>query len=215
MYSIIVIVDFFASYIHYWPLAAFVALLLAGFNLPVSEDAIIIASAAICQDNKRILIPTLILVYLGMIISDLISYLLGYICSKKLSGFKRIRRILKSNKKYVIMNRIEDHGFATFISIRFIPFGMRNLLFLSSGFFHLKWWKFMLFDFTAAIISSQTLFWTCFVLGDESPLIADITCIIILAMLVFCVAKTILGVKKDLSALPNDDPSQEADPADL
>lgn len=209
------IIDFFASYIHYWPLAAFVALLLAGFNLPVSEDAILIASAAICQDNKKLILPTIVFVYLGIVLSDIISYLFGYICSKKLSGFKRIRRMLSSNKKYVIMKRIEEHGFGTFISIRFIPFGMRNLLFLSSGFFHLKWWKFMLFDFTAAIISSQTLFWICFILGDESPLFLDITCIVILALLIFCIVRTILGVKKDLAALPNDAPSQEADPADL
>ncbi len=113
------------------------------------------------------------------------------------------------------MKRIEEHGFGTFISIRFIPFGMRNLLFLSSGFFHLKWWKFMLFDFTAALISGQTLFWICFILGDESPLFLDITCIVILALLIFCIVRTILGVKKDLAALPNDAPSQEADPADL
>ncbi|MCQ2578390.1 MAG: VTT domain-containing protein [Treponema sp.] len=209
------IIDFFASYIHYWPLAAFVALLLAGFNLPVSEDAILIASAAICQDNKKLILPTIVFVYLGIVLSDIISYLFGYICSKKLSGFKRIRRMLSSNKKYVIMKRIEEHGFGTFISIRFIPFGMRNLLFLSSGFFHLKWWKFMLFDFTAALISSQTLFWICFILGDESPLFLDITCIVILALLIFCIVRTILGVKKDLAALPNDAPSQEADPADL
>lgn len=209
------IIDFFASYIHYWPLAAFVALLLAGFNLPVSEDAILIASAAICQDNKKLILPTIVFVYLGIVLSDIISYLFGYICSKKLSGFKRVRRMLSSNKKYVIMKRIEEHGFGTFISIRFIPFGMRNLLFLSSGFFHLKWWKFMLFDFTAALISSQTLFWICFILGDESPLFLDITCIVILALLIFCIVRTILGVKKDLAALPNDAPSQEADPADL
>ena len=209
------IVDFFAAYISYWPLAAFIALLLAGFNLPVSEDAILIASAAICQDNKKLIIPTIIFVFLGIIISDVISYFFGYVCSKKLSGFKRIRRILSSKKKYVIMNRIENHGFGTFISIRFIPFGMRNLLFLSSGFFHLKMWKFILFDFTAAFISSQTLFWTCFVLGDESPVYMDVACIVILALMVLCILRTILGVKKDLAALPNDVPLQETDPADL
>lgn len=198
------VLDFFLTHVSYWPLAAFCALLLAGLNIPVSEDAIIIASAAICNDNPKLLIPTLICVYLGIIISDTMSYFLGFLCSKQLLGFKKIKKLLKSNKKYVIMNRIERHGFLTFISIRFIPLGMRNLLFLSSGFFHLKWWKFMMFDFTAAIISSQLLFWIIYFLGDESPAILNIICICLLIGLIWFIFHTIKGVKKDLLKLPPD-----------
>lgn len=197
------IVDFFLNYINYWPLAAFCALLLAGFNIPISEDAIIIASAAICQDNPKLVLPTIIFVYLGIVISDAITYLLGYFCSRGLSGFRKVNKLLKSNKKYVILNRLERHGFFTFISIRFIPLGVRNLLFISSGFFHLKFWKFVVFDFTAALISSQTLFWLIYVLGDDSSILEKAICVILLGVLVGYIVHTIKGVKKDLAALDN------------
>lgn len=66
--------DFLLTYLHYLPLAAFIALVLAGLNIPVSEDAIIVASAAICYENPKLLIPTIIFVYAGIVSSDIISY---------------------------------------------------------------------------------------------------------------------------------------------
>lgn len=204
--------DFLLTYLHYWPLAAFIALILAGLNIPVSEDAIIVASAAICYENPKLLIPTVLFVYAGIIASDIISYFWGYFCSKGLRSLKAVNRILKSNKRILILNRLEKHGFLTFITIRFIPFGVRNALFLSSGFFHLKFWKFIIFDAIAAVISSQSLFWIVYFLGDNSDLWVRIIAGVLLVFLICFVIWNIRSIKKELNQInskTNSDPQSQ------
>jgi len=198
------LIDLISGSISYWPLAVFIAFILAGINIPISEDAIIIASAAICNDKKELLVPTLICIYLGIVISNSISYFLGFLCSKGLSGFGKIRRILDSDKKTIIMRRLEKQGFLTFVTIRFVPLGLRNVLFLSSGFFHLKFWRFALYDFTAAILSSQTLFWLVYLLGDNSSLPIKIICGILLAALITFIVLNIISIRKELTAAKED-----------
>lgn len=203
------ITEFFLSNVSYWPLAVFIALFLAGFNLPISEDALIIASAAICQEKPELLVPTLVFLYFGIVLSDLLCYFWGFLVSKGLSGFKFVRKILESNKKTIIMNRLEKTGFITFVTIRFIPFGMRNALFISSGFFHLKLWKFILFDWIAALISSQTLFWLIFCLGESSSLWQKLICAALLVVLLSFVFHTVKGIRNDLRACPPDSASEQ------
>ena len=76
------IIAFITSYVPYWPVVCFFALLLAGFNLPVSEDAMIILSATFVQADKSLLIPTYIALYAGIVLSDVESYFIGKLLGK-------------------------------------------------------------------------------------------------------------------------------------
>ena len=71
------ILAFFSSYISYWPLVCFSALFLAGFNLPISEDVLIVMSALIAYEDRALLIPNYIALYAGIYISDIICYWMG------------------------------------------------------------------------------------------------------------------------------------------
>jgi phosphatidylserine decarboxylase len=181
--------DFFwllYRYIDFFPLVALIALLLAGFNLPFSEDFIIIMGALLCAKDKSLLVSTLAAIYTGVIVSDFIAYKLGCMARKgtirrKPCGFlfeeKRLNRMHGLMKKY---------GIFTFIVCRFIPFGVRNTLFMSSGFFGLRLRIFALFDIIAAMVSVNTLFFLVYNLGDKvtQPLkVAGIVLFILLILL--------------------------------
>ncbi|GHV62954.1 membrane protein [Spirochaetia bacterium] len=162
--------DFFAvfgQYIAYFPLLALVCLLLAGLNLPISEDLIIIAGAVLSQDNHSLLLPNLLAIYAGVVISDFMSYWIGTRVRKGLLVSRHIRKLVSEERLEKVRYYLDKYGILTFIVCRFIPFGVRNTLFISSGLTGLRLRLFALYDIIAATISVNTLFFLVYHFGDE------------------------------------------------
>ena len=63
-------INFFTQYLDYWPLACAVMLLFAGINIPVSEDAMIILSAGIAANDRTMIVPNWIGLFVGIFVSD-------------------------------------------------------------------------------------------------------------------------------------------------
>ena len=157
------IIDFISGYINYWPAVVF----LAGLNIPVSEDIIIILSAGMVEEGKAPLVPTLVAIYSGVVISDIMVYWEGYAVSKGLLNFNWMKKMMASNKVKVLGDRLEKHCLLTFITTRFIPIGVRNALFFTSGLLNLKFTKFLRCDLPAALLSNMTLFWLVYIVGKD------------------------------------------------
>ena len=162
------IIEFITSYVSYWPAVCFFALLLAGLNLPISEDAMIILSATFVQADESLIIPTYIALYAGIVLSDIEAYFIGRLLSRGVLKFNFLMKKLTQKRIDWVSSHLEKHGFLTFIVCRFIPFGVRNILFMSSGFIGLKFSRFILFDSIAAVISSGTLFALVYFLGEAA-----------------------------------------------
>lgn len=160
------ILVFISTYIHYWPLVCFCALLLAGFNIPVSEDVMIVMSSLVAAHDGKLLLPNYIGLYAGIYASDLINYWFGRILGSKLLNWKLVSKKLTPRRIQKIVGQLEKHGFLTYVVTRFIPFGVRNTLFMTSGMVHFSFAKFMLFDAVAAVISSSTLYFLVFFIGE-------------------------------------------------
>jgi phosphatidylserine decarboxylase len=184
-------------YVHFYPFAALVGLLLAGLNIPVSEDLVIITGALVTQGAPYLLVPSLLAIYAGVIIRDFMAYFIGVFIRK---GTVKIRFAAFSSKNLDMIKRhLDKHGFLTFIVCRFIPFGVRNTLFMASGFFGLPLRRFILYDVAAAAISTNTLFFLVYNFGDEvrNPLrVAGIILFILLsAALLTLTVRFLIGKK--------------------
>lgn len=195
------IIDFFSTYFTYWPIVCFFSLLLAGFNLPISEDVLIVMSALIAHEDHSLLIPNYVGLYAGIYASDIISYWMGRLLGSGVLKFKLITKSLTPKRVEYLSKKLEKHGFLTFVVTRFIPFGMRNVLFMTSGFTKLSFAKFLLFDGIAAIISSMTLYSLVLFIGEsakEGFKIAGIILFILLwgALTVFIIKKVMDHKKK-------------------
>lgn len=190
------ILSFITSYVPYWPIVCFFALLLAGFNLPISEDAMIILSATFVQADKKLLIPTYIALYAGIFLSDIESYYIGRLLSKGVLKFKFLQKKLTPKNIEWVSSHLDRHGFLTFIVCRFIPFGVRNMLFMGSGFVKLKVSSFLLFDSIAALISSSTLFCLIYFIGEAAKknfkIVGIILFIILVCILLFLIIRKLL-----------------------
>jgi len=158
---------FLSGYIHFYPLAAFVCLLLAGCNIPISEDLIIITGAILSEEKPFLLLPNLLAIYIGVIASDFLMYWIGTRVRKGTANSSFFSTLVPEKAMEKMHDKLDRYGIFTFIVCRFIPFGIRNTLFFTSGFFNLRLRVFALYDIIAAMISVNTLFFLAYFLGDD------------------------------------------------
>jgi membrane protein DedA with SNARE-associated domain len=202
--------DIFArvcQYAEYYPFVAFIALMLAGLSVPISEDLIIITGALICQGKPSMLVPVFAATFAGVVISDYFPYLLGKYIRKGTVKSNFIARFFSPKKIVRIHRYLEKYGIFTFIVGRFIPFGVRNTLFMTSGLFGLKLRRFALYDTTAATISVSTLFFLAYYFGEavEKPFqaVGIALFVLLLSFLTFVVINIIRKIirKKEAQSL--------------
>lgn len=157
---------FLNQHVTYAPLIAFILLVLAGLNLPLSEDLIVITSAFLARANEESKYYFYMAVLAGVIISDHIAYWIGNRIGHGLNKKYFHKKFLTPAKLERVHYYIKKYGIFSFIICRFIPFGVRNTLFITSGIMRIKYGLFTLFDGIAAIISVSTLFFLFFRLGS-------------------------------------------------
>ena len=179
--------DIFAllsEYVQFYPLVALVGLLLAGINLPISEDLIIITGALLSHEEPDIMIYNLLAIYIGAISTDYFVYWVGRRVrggASKMSFFSKMVPEKALNKMHYFLDK---YGIFTFIVCRFIPFGVRNTLFFSSGFFKLRFKYFVIYEGVAAMLSINTLFFLSYYFGEAAKRPLKIAGIILFIVLV-------------------------------
>jgi len=187
--------DIFAllsNYTEYYPLVAFLGLLLAGCNLPVSEDLIIITGAILSHEMPSIMIPSLIAIYAGVTLTDFFMYWIG---GRVRSGASKTGFFIKMIPEKALdkmHHYLDKYGIFTFIVGRFIPFGFRNTMFFSSGFFKLRLREFIIYDLIAAAISINTLFFLTYHFGENARKPIKIAGIILFVVVVSSIVTFII-----------------------
>jgi membrane-associated protein len=146
----------------------FGALMLAGLNVPISEDLMIIFSAVLAatvvpENTYKLFLG----VFLGCYLSDLVCYWIGRILGPKLWRISWFAKTFDSKKIDQIQAYYAQYGFLTLIIGRFIPFGVRNGLFLTAGIGKMSYRKFMLSDGIACLFSNTVLFTLAFTVGKN------------------------------------------------
>lgn len=137
----------------------FFLLILAGFNLPISEDLVVLSSAVIAAtvvpENTYKLFA---FVFMGCYLSDWIAYWIGRSLTPWLRKRKWLAKIV-DNKRILKINEFYDkYGVSTLLFGRFIPFGIRNFLFMSAGMVRMNFLKFILVDGVACLLSNTICF---------------------------------------------------------
>lgn len=142
-------------------------LLLAGFNIPVSEDGMLFISALIATKFPENFYLLFFGVYLGAYFSDLICYGLGRHLGPKIWNIKFFAKMVSPEKVDQLGGFYKKYGVFTLLIGRFIPFGVRNGLFLTAGLTKMSFLKFALSDLVACTISC-TLFFNLYYKFGES-----------------------------------------------
>lgn len=161
-------IQFLFEHAHHAHWIVFGALMLAGLNIPISEDLMIILSAVLAAtvvpENTGILF---LFVFLGCYLSDLVCYWIGRKLGPKLWQIKWFAKTVDRKRLDSIHSYYVKYGFWTLLIGRFIPFGVRNCLFLSAGMGKMPFGSFALSDGIACIISNTVLFYLAYCAGKN------------------------------------------------
>jgi membrane protein DedA with SNARE-associated domain len=161
------LLQFIQGNIQYAHWIIFGALLLAGFNIPVSEDGMLFISGVLASHYPDHLVRLFIAVYMGAYLSDLICYTLGRKFGPKLFEIKFFANMVPPERIDKIRNFYERYGIVTLLVGRFIPFGVRNGLFLTAGLGKMDFKKFALADLLACTISTVVFFTLYYHFGNS------------------------------------------------
>lgn len=166
------IVAFFTSHAPHAHWIVFSLLLVAGFNLPISEDLLIIISAILASTIiPENLVKLFTFLVVGCYLSDMICYWTGRLLGRKLWKIKWFNRIVPPKRLIQAQEFYQKHGFYTLIIGRFIPFGVRNALFLTAGVGKMSFPVFLASDGIACLLSNTTLFTLTYALGKNYAVI--------------------------------------------
>ncbi len=135
------------------PYLIFGLLLLAGFNLPVSEDAMLLISALLATKRPDLTWQLCAGVNAGAYLSDLICYTLGRTLGPRLWQIKWFAKMVSRERVDQISSYYERYGTVTLVLGRFIPFGVRNALFLTAGIGKMNAMRFALSGLLAATLA--------------------------------------------------------------
>ncbi|UPA11937.1 DedA family protein [Borrelia venezuelensis] len=175
-----IILEFIDLNIAYSPIVFFGLLILAGFNIPISEDAIVIMGGILSSRKNEYTILIFLGIFWGAYIGDIISFYIG-----KLLANKFLKQKKQTNKLIDKMNYYyKRYGSLTLLFGRFIPFGFRNAIFISAGMGNMSTSNFLITDFFAAMISITTYFTLSFKIGESFKLIFPKIRIILLIALI-------------------------------
>ena len=171
-------------YISYFPLVIFISLFLGGFNLPISEDIIVITAALLCKQEKASIPAFYAALYFGAIFSDYLVYFWGWLLGRGRISGRFFSKLISKNNINRISHALDRHGFFTFLFGRFIPFGVRNIIAMTSGFVDFPFYKFALFDAIAAACNISALFWLVYFLGLRGSHFMKIIGIVLLLLFI-------------------------------
>ena len=143
-------------------------LMLAGFNLPISEDLVVLSSAVVAatvvpQNTYKLFA----FVFFGCYLSDWLSYWIGRVFAPWLRKRKLLGKMV-DNRRVVKINRFySKYGISTLLFGRFIPFGVRNFLFMSAGMVRVNFLKFIIVDGIACLLSNMIWFTLAYSLAEN------------------------------------------------
>jgi membrane protein DedA with SNARE-associated domain len=140
--------------------------LLASLNLPISEDLIIITGAILSHEDSSNLFHNLAAIYFGVVLSDFLAYWVGTRVRKGAAKASVFTKVVPESAMNKMHHYLDKYGIFTFIVGRFIPFGVRNTLCFSSGFFDLRLRRFIVYDIVSSLISVNTLFFLVYEFGE-------------------------------------------------
>ena len=145
----------------------FASLLLAGFYIPISEDLLIIASAMVASAIPANTYKLLLCIYLGCICSDWTVYWIGYFFGGKIKKSAFFQKKIPPGRLAKIESFYKKHGAYTLLVGRFIPFGVRNVIFTVAGIGKMPIKKFFIADTAAVLCSNSTLFFLALLLNKN------------------------------------------------
>ena len=144
----------------------FMILLACGFGLPLPEDIVLITGGILASRGIVDFTYTIVVTMLGVLIGDGIMFSIGYFIGPKIKDSRIFKFVFSRSREAKIASAFKKHGDKVVFFARFAP-GLRAPLFLTAGMYKIPFWKFIVLDGFAAIISVPAWVWVGYFFGNN------------------------------------------------
>ncbi len=157
----------------------FGVLLLCGFGLPMPEDIILVTGGVLAWMASPLEEPTLagmvhdegLLLMVGtglagILAGDSVIFWAGRKLGRRVAEFRLLRHMVTPEKLEKVERQLRQRGNVVVMIARFLP-GLRAPTYFTVGHSRFAYWKFLLYDGLAALVSAPA--WVClgFWFGDD------------------------------------------------
>ena len=137
---------------HFPYVGIFILLILGEIGLPFPEDATLVLSGFFIAQKVTKPLPTVIVVYCGLLLTDFSLYWVGKKYGRKVIEHKRFRRILSAERLLTLEEKFKKWGiYVVFVGRHFL--GIRAQIFLAAGVMRMSTLKFIMADAASAILT--------------------------------------------------------------
>ncbi len=137
---------------HFPYLGLFLLLVLGGIGFPIPEDFILIICGVTIASGVVEPLPALLVVYVGMLITDFGLHYVGRKYGRKILTHKRFHKFISPRKLERIEEKFHRWGILFILVGRHLVV-LRAQVFLVSGVLRMPIWKFIIADSIAAILT--------------------------------------------------------------
>ncbi len=144
----------------------FVLLILGEIGLPFPEDATLILSGFLIAQKVTKPLPTIIVVYCGLLLTDFSLYWVGKKYGREVIEHKRFRRILSAARLLTLEEKFKKWGIYVVLVGRHL-WGIRAQVFLVAGVMKMSALKFILADAASAVVTTMVMVGIGFLGGNS------------------------------------------------
>ena len=156
-----------ATLVEHFPyMGIFILLILGEIGLPFPEDATLILSGFLIAQKVTKPLPTFMVVYSGLLLTDFSLYWVGKKYGRKVIDHKRFRRILSAERLLTLEEKFRKWGiYVVFVGRHFL--GIRAQIFLAAGVMRMSTLKFIMADAASAILTMTLMVGIGFLGGNS------------------------------------------------
>lgn len=172
---------------HFPYLGLFLLLVLGGIGLPFPEDATLILSGFLVAHEVVKSLPTFLIVYSGLLVSDFFLYLVGKKYGRMVVEHKKFRRIISPDRLLKLEEKFKKSDvWVILIGRHFL--GLRAQIFLVAGVMRMSAIKFLVADAATSLLTIALMGGIGYVGGNSIQILKkDLTRIEHVAVVVFII----------------------------
>lgn len=150
--------DFLTEYGSYTPYIVFASLVLAAFNVPISEDLLVITCGVFVKKiDPGLTVPLYIGLFLGAVVGDLLLFIVVRKIGQSILTNSKLHHIVPTRKIEWVTQYFHKHAYLTIAFGRMLP-GIRNAVTVTAAITHFPIWRFWLIDCLAALFTTGLLY---------------------------------------------------------
>lgn len=150
------------------------ALLLGGLGVPIPEEMSVVAAGILSRGGLARWWLALPVCVVGVLAGDVALYWAGWHWGERVLNWRAVRWVLTRRREERLKAAYRDHAMMTVATARHVG-GLRAAAFLTAGIARVPFWKFILADAAAALVSVPFVFGLAYFFTDQvGAILADV-----------------------------------------